>query len=179
MQNFSWNLYLCIHYPYYSMLLNDNIVDNEKSDDFCCGWILRIVFTSTNPFYQTFRICINNKWCFMGFFRRHYNVTKIFISHTFSWYSHVFLLQKNDGNSDNKNYPVISLWFNTRVTAYSNDILSFLSIRFTVCFIGFFVLYPIRKINLWFTTIRIYFMIFIIPSMNIIEDKLTTFHQFF
>ena len=38
--------------------------------------------------------------------------------------------------------------------------------------------YPIRRIYIWSTTIWIYFMTFIIQLMNIIEDKITTFHWF-
>ena len=40
----------------FSMLLNDDIVDIEKSDG-----IFRIIYTSINLFYCTFKICINNK----------------------------------------------------------------------------------------------------------------------
>ena len=57
---------------------------------FCCEWIFRIIFTSINLFYYTFKICINNKWCFIWYlilikfyyfrvFRRHNYIIKIFI----------------------------------------------------------------------------------------------------
>ena len=40
----------------------------------------------------------------------------------------------------------------------------------------FFAFYPIRRI--YITIIRIYFLTFIIQQMNIIEDKVITFHRF-
>ena len=54
---------------------------------FCCRWIFRIIFTLFN---YPFKICINNKWCFIRFlilmkflyfsvFRMHNYVIKIFI----------------------------------------------------------------------------------------------------
>ena len=65
---------------------------------------------------------------------------------------------------------LITSWFNATVTAYWKHFLSFLLM---VCF---FVFYPIKKIYIWYTTIRIYFMTFILQYMNLIEDKLSTFH---
>ena len=42
----------------------------------------------------------------------------------------------------------------------------------------FFALYRIRRIYIWSTTIRIYFMTFIIHKMNKIKDKMTNFYLF-
>ena len=33
----------------------------------CCRWIFRIIFTSIRLFYYAFKICTNNKWCFIRF----------------------------------------------------------------------------------------------------------------
>ena len=74
---------------------------------FCCEWTFRIIFTSINLFYYIVMIRLNNKWCFIMFlilikflyfsvFRRHNYITKIFYI--------LFLLRKNEGNSDNKNH---------------------------------------------------------------------------
>ena len=76
------------------MLLYEDIVDIEKPDGICSlayyyGRIFRIVFTSITLFYQTFKICINNKCCFIRFlilvkckyfsdFTRHSCTMKIF-----------------------------------------------------------------------------------------------------
>ena len=57
---------------------------------FCCRWIFRIIFTSSNLFYYTLKICTNNKWYFIRFlilikfwyfsvFIRYNYITKIFI----------------------------------------------------------------------------------------------------
>ena len=48
----------------FSMLLNENIVDIEKSDMlayFCCRLFFRITFASISLFYYTCKICINTK----------------------------------------------------------------------------------------------------------------------
>ena len=65
-------------------------------------------------------------------------------------------------------FSLISSWFNLTVTAYWKH-LSFLLIGISV---AFFVFYQIRRIYIWSTTIRIYFITFIIQEMNI-EDSLT------
>ena len=83
---------------------------------FCCRRIFRIIFTSINLFYYTFKIWINNIWCFISFCywfnsnilissKRHFNVTKKIIFHIlFYAIQFFFLLQKNEGNLDNKNH---------------------------------------------------------------------------
>ena len=50
---------------------------------------------------------------------------------------------------------LISSWFNATVTSYSKHLSSFLLIRFIV---AFFVVYPIRRIYIWSSTIHTYFI---------------------
>ena len=57
-QNFFMQFYTSYLFP---ILLNADIVDIEKPDGI---WI---IFTSINFLYYTFKICINNKWCFIRF----------------------------------------------------------------------------------------------------------------
>ena len=56
---------------------------------------------------------------------------------------------------------LIFSWFKATVRAYLKHLLSFLMIRFVV---AFFYIYPIRRINIWFAILGIYFMMFLISQ---------------
>ena len=81
------------------MSLNNEIVDIEIPDEimfnyFCCKWFYRIIFTSISLFYQRFKICINNEWCFIGFLVSLEDITilqKSSFSHTFLRDSSLFM----------------------------------------------------------------------------------------
>ena len=90
---------------------------------FWCKWIFRIIFTYISLFYYTLKILINNKWCILRFFilvkflyfsvfRRHYNVTKIFIfTYFFLWDSSLCFVLKEWNNLDNKNHHYSLMFF--------------------------------------------------------------------
>ena len=73
---------------------------------FSCGWVFRIVFTLINLFYCSFKICVNNKWCFIRFLilidlqsfsfsRRHNYITKVFIfTYFFMRFNFFFILKE-------------------------------------------------------------------------------------
>ena len=79
-----------------SMLRKEDMVDIDIVVYFCCRWIFRIIFIPINLFYYTFKICINNKWCFIRFlilikFRIFWCLLKVLQRHKKKFFSYFFM----------------------------------------------------------------------------------------
>ena len=158
---------------------------------FCCRWIFRIIFTSINFLYYTFKICISKKMAlyqiflpqgnailhlkpFFMIWDMFWNKNKIclfFLAHK-TWrtistlfFSMFFELFFSDGK------PILS-----HLHLFIEDLI-FVILCGSFCFFHDFTWvlqqiesihclfidrYPIRRIYIWSTTIQIYFMTFII-----------------
>ena len=73
-------------------------------------------------------------------------------------------------------YSFILYLFLHNSTRLSQHIESIYYILYWQDFLLFFVFHQIRRIYMWSTTTGIYLMAFMVQYLNIIKDKLTSFH---